>query len=403
MNNSLGAAAQRPGPHNKARDVLGSTWQHLPLAPYAPNGRRARNAAGHAAASAFRGKLWQAGNLGGEGTRRHTGHMLIAALADIHYPDGGRARLSALANACRRARPDVLILGGDLATSSLVDFGRVLRAFADVAEVRLAVAGNHDVWTPHGQATGRRYRNALPALCRRYDFKLLDVEPVRVGDVGFVGGLGWYDYSLRQLEEPFPGVRVSPARPSRRSSFSRLRVLPGREDIAWAELTRDDYRGKGLMWRERGRLRSLLWNDAIFVNWAASDEQVVADQVRHLRASVGELGRCRSIVAVTHTVPFIEAFTEPYRRVEWAFCRAYMGAEALGKALIREERLVVWITGHVHYQVEVDCKGLPVVNVAAAPEQRGAGPTLLHLDAEEVHVERAELVAPDADGSEPEG
>lgn len=314
--------------------------------------------------------------------------MRIVALADLHHPSGGRRRLPALAEACRRQGADVLVLAGDLTAFSLADFGRVLREFVDVAPLRLVVAGNHDVWTHAGLHTHRRYLHRLPLLCDRFGFRFLDHEPAVLEDVAFVGGLGWYDYSLRQIEEPVPGVRVSPARPSHRSSFSHLKVARGREDLRWEELSWADYRGKGLTFRDGGRLRTVVWNDALYVEWQMPDELVVARQVRHLKDCAGRVEQARRLVVVTHTVPFLEAFAEPYRRVDWAFCRAYMGATALGDALEGDPRLRLWITGHVHYQVDVRCRGVRVVNVAAAPEQRREGPTLICLDGDEAEVER---------------
>ncbi len=317
--------------------------------------------------------------------------MRIVALADLHHPSGGRRRLDALAEACRRQQADVLMLAGDLTAFSLADFGRVLREFADVAPLRLVVAGNHDVWTHAGLHTHRRYARRLPLLCDRFGFRFLDREPAILDDVAFVGCLGWYDYSLRQVEEPVPGVRVSPAHPSHRSSFSHLKVARGREDLRWDELTSADYRGRGLTYREEGRLRSVVWNDALYVEWQMPDELVVARQVRHLQDCARRVDQAGRLVAVTHTVPFLEAFAEPYPRVDWAFCRAYMGATALGLALEDDPRLTLWITGHVHYQVDVRCRGVRVVNVAAAPEQRRDGPTLICLDGAQAHVQRLPL------------
>jgi len=295
-----------------------------------------------------------------------------------------------LAETCLQAQAEVLILAGDLTTFMLPDFVRVLREFSYVAPLRLCVAGNHDIWTSGGRRTLRRYRKTLPELCERFGYRLLDAGPVRADreGIGFVGGLGWYDYSLRQFEEPVRGVRVSPARPSRRSSFSRVKVISGREDLAWSELREEDFRGKALVWREDDNLRSLVWNDALYVSWPVPDEQVVAWQVQHLKRSAEELGDVERLVVVTHTVPFREAFSQPYSRVSWAYCRAYMGSAALGEALVGDPRLAIWITGHVHYQVEVECQGVKVVNVAAAPEQKDKSPTLIEVTDDGVTIQR---------------
>ena len=317
--------------------------------------------------------------------------MRIVALADVHYPGGRRDRLEKLVRACNAARPDVLVLAGDLPTLGNSYIRQVFRAFSTIECPRFFVAGNHDIWTEGGVDTLGQYEQTLAQLCTEHGFHYLDRGPAAVGDVGFVGCLGWYDYTLRQIEQPVEGIRVTPAHPLHRSTLAHLAPLPGRSELEWSELTERDYAGKALIWEEDNRTHTLVWNDVIYAEWGMTDAQVVDMQVRKLRRSLEQVGDVRRLVAVTHTVPFLEAFGQPYRRVDFAFCRAYMGSARLGEALAGEERLAVWICGHVHYQVVVSCRGVTVVNVSCAPEQREAGPTLIVLGPGGLTVERLEL------------
>ncbi|MBC7288564.1 MAG: metallophosphoesterase family protein [Armatimonadetes bacterium] len=312
--------------------------------------------------------------------------MRIVALADIHFSGGGQDRLRRLASAAAGARPDVLVLAGDLATIGDENVEQVLAEFSRLDCAKLFVAGNHDIWTEAGAGTRQRYETTLSRIAQRLGFNYLDHSPTSVGPTGFVGCLGWYDYTLRQTEEPVPGVLLSPARPLRRSSLTHLETLSERGMLRWDELRDSDFQGKALIWTDGRRTRTLVWNDAIYVHWQASDAEVVQEQVQRLQAAVRELDGAEHLVAVTHTVPFREAFRQPYRRVEWAFCRAYMGSSRLGAALVEEPRLRLWICGHVHYQVVVECQGVIVVNVSCAPEQHNAGPTLILLDGPRVRA-----------------
>ncbi len=314
--------------------------------------------------------------------------MRIVALADIHYPGGGRRRLERLVAAAAGAAPDVLVIAGDLPTLGNDYIDEVMAAFGALDCPRLFVAGNHDVWTEGGAWTREQYEQTLAQLCRDNGFHYLDRGPKRIGDIGFAGCLGWYDYSLRQTEEPVADVVVTPAHPSHRSVFAHIEPLAGRERLRWEQLEERDYVGKALIWEEDDRTHTLVWNDVIYADWGMPDRRVVDEQVFRLRRSVERLGDVGGLVAVTHTVPFVEAFTRPYRRVDFAFCRAYMGSARLGAALRDDPRLRVWICGHVHYQVTVECQGVTVVNVSCAPEQKGAGPTVIELDERDLKIER---------------
>ncbi len=317
--------------------------------------------------------------------------MRIVAVSDLHCGHGRYERVRELARLAARASGDVLVLAGDVTNFDLDDAARALRWFRVSAPVKLMVAGNHDVWSPGGRGTVKRYRRWLARLAAAYGFHYLDAGPALVGEVGFAGCMGWYDYSLRQLEEPVPGVKVAVARPAHRSGLTRLVELPGRSEISWSELRAEDFRHKALMWREDGRVNYVMWNDAIYADWRREDAEVAEQMAEHLQQSARALARAEALVAVTHMVPFAEAFTRPYRRVDYGFCRAYMGSAALGGALAGDERLVVWICGHVHHRIVVNCRGIPVANVSSAPEQ---APMVTVIDIEGGQLARMARLGP---------
>src|SRR3989339_1149208 len=142
---------------------------------------------------------------------------------------------------------DVLMILGDLATC---DFGvsQCLGYFSCFPGKKLAVAGNHDIWvySEEGRDSNQRYQQ-LGQLCRQKGFTLLDQESVIVDGIGFVGGIGWYDYSFRDLLDiPIEAYKI--------------KVFPGEEEICW--------------------------QDACLAKWESGDQEVVEQQLRHLQSQL---------------------------------------------------------------------------------------------------------------------
>ena len=128
----------------------------------------------------------------------------VALTSDLHvdYSAENRALVPRLVEAVLREAPDVLIIAGDL-SSKLDDFGWTLQQFARIPSKKLVVAGNHDIWIEskadivNGRDSGARYERLLAEISTKNDFKLLAKSPVIIGDVGFAGCMGWFDYSFR--------------------------------------------------------------------------------------------------------------------------------------------------------------------------------------------------------------
>src|SRR5207249_748297 len=81
--------------------------------------------------------------------------LRIAFVSDIHI--GPTTPTETIANAftlLRNARPDVLVLGGDYVYGDVTDEAAAeLERWAGsiAAPLKLAVLGNHDLWTDHGR------------------------------------------------------------------------------------------------------------------------------------------------------------------------------------------------------------------------------------------------------------
>jgi predicted phosphodiesterase len=241
--------------------------------------------------------------------------MRIAVTSDIHIDKNGPDTCARLAEEIRRREADVLVLAGDVATAPDVLLQSFLTLREAVGRV-VYVAGNHDVWShPDLQARGRhawwRLDALLPALCAEAGVHDLDAGPLVVGDVGFVGTLGWWDLSTR---DP---TLDAPDRAYREGSFAGLR-----------------------------------WMDHVYAHWPAAAArpmlpEAVAEVLRQRLRD--QLALCASprIVAVTHMLPFA-AQLHHKAHPGWRFAQAFIGHLGLGDVIEGDPRVELAVAGHTH-------------------------------------------------------
>ena len=245
--------------------------------------------------------------------------MRIFIASDLHLgvtTNGNKSigSLAAYVNTNGRAE-DVLCVAGDIAKND-VGIGRCLEFFSDFPGTKMAIAGNHDIWTYDGSSSLERYER-LPAIFRAAGFHPLEEQPIVVDGVGFVGAMGWYDYSFRD-----------------RSLGRSL----------------DDYRRK--LWV---RSKPPIWNDVDFVHWPMSDIEATDWQLDRLDRSLLALKGVREIVAITHHLPTERLLVQPRSSVppEWRFANAFLGSNRVGELLQRHSATVPFVfCGHIHLPQE---------------------------------------------------
>jgi hypothetical protein len=146
-----------------------------------------------------------------------------------------------------------------------------------------------------------------------------------LGDVAFCGSLGWYDYSLRNVD-------LDP------------------------HITVYDYRRKTFQDR--------VWNDGRFVHWLAaetsggmrkrlSDEVITARMVQALARQLQEVeSRVQHIIGVTHMLPFRSMMH--YRHEARAdYFGAFMGSVLLGELWQSCPKVTLVLAGHTHRKITI--------------------------------------------------
>ncbi len=234
----------------------------------------------------------------------------LLVTADLHYglyPRGDMCT-GALAEHVCASGADALIIAGDVADAKGNAFRRCLNLFADFDGLKMLVPGNHDVWCEEG-GSAERYREWVPTECEAAGFRVLDVGPVRTDGAAFIGNMGWYDYSFRNPD---------------------------------LDKSLEDYAGK--TWPG-----VCTWNDGRFIDWEDTDAEFTQQCVEKLRTDYAAVADDADDVIVTlHHLPFRELLYAPRAGKAHEFCRAYMGAEVLGRTLADLPKVRYVFCGHRH-------------------------------------------------------
>ena len=275
--------------------------------------------------------------------------MRVIVTADLHYDfEQYRGRVDALAERICREDADVLAIAGDVFAQDPGCLLRCLRLFDGFGGEKLLVAGNHDLWTSPGGDSFRLYDEVIPALARACGFHDLDTGPRIIGDVGFVGTAGWYDYSFRDESLGIPlrfyEHKAAPGYCLRAPELAHL--LDPDEELPAKAIAARSY-----------------WNDGRMVHWKLDDIRFDALTCERLEAQLQAVEQqVRTVIAVTHHIPFAEMLV---RRSDpsWAFGNAFMGSVGLGRTLLRHPKVSYAVFGHSHARERRRIQHVEAINV----------------------------------------
>jgi predicted phosphohydrolase len=260
--------------------------------------------------------------------------MRIIVTSDLHY-DVARSRepAQAVAREICQLGGDALLILGDSASANLAILDEALALFESFKGLRLAVAGNHELWTADGQDSLHRYETVLKEACGRRGFHYLDDSPARLDGVAFVGNVGWYDFSFRPSEMRIPlRFYQHKVAPGAAAYFVRYRHLVERKDdvpeAAWEVSCR---------WMDGERVK-LPYSDIEFTHRAAAKLR------RHLLEVNDDAER---IIVGLHHLPFVELVPKGILP-SLEFAGGFLGSELLGETLLDFPKVTHAFCGHSH-------------------------------------------------------
>lgn len=237
---------------------------------------------------------------------------MIYCISDLHYgsSEAGDRAVRALATrlVCESTEADILLVGGDIASDDDA-INACLSLFKPFAGTRAAIAGNHDVWVEAGRSSWDRYER-LPGIFRKAGFHALEEEPLRIGSLGIVGAMGWYDGSFR-------------------------------EDIGVPDASYE---------RKFDPTLGIGWGDGSFVHWQYSDQEMTGLQAERLERQLETVRGCDRVIALVHHLPTKRLLFHPRWLVprQWRFANAYLGADRFSEVINRYRNVCHIVNGHIH-------------------------------------------------------
>lgn len=232
---------------------------------------------------------------------------------------------------------DVIAFAGDI-SESYEGYDQFFSGLKKMKMPKFAVLGNHDLWTKSGNSLDKI--NIYRDICKKNGVHLLDKAPAIVGNVGFVGNVGWYDFRFgekinekRCYEDCLDEV-LEIIRPDRQTERKKLR-----------DFTRNDFSAR--RYRRMNGKGGLGWNDVNYIKMPFSDEDFTLIQVQKLEDHLRYLSdKVDQIVYISHHVPLGEVME--YMPSEHPIIDAYQGSPLLGDIAKRFDKVKTIINGHTH-------------------------------------------------------
>lgn len=251
--------------------------------------------------------------------------MKIAVTADLHYGVGNNQRIvRSFAKKIIQEKADVLVLVGDTFAFNQKLLVECLKLFDSFEGNRLFVAGNHDLWT-RGTDSLKIYEKTLPRITKLCDFHSLDQKPFIKGKVGFVGNIGWYDYSFKDKNKPIP------------PQYYANKQWPG----------------------------VVTWNDGLYVRLGVSDSAFTKKVNRKLKRHLALASKqVRTIICAVHHVPFRQLLRTNYTSTD-KFLTAFSGSAQTGTIIQSFPKVKYVFCGHTHQKKKTIINGITAINIGS--------------------------------------
>jgi len=275
--------------------------------------------------------------------------MKLIVTADLHYNISRSIQpTQEIAERICGLRADALLILGDVGGRDIGIVRDCLHLFDRFEGRKFFVAGNHDIWTHHGENSLERLEKTLPDLCRQADFHPLDLEPAVIDGVGLVGSIGWYDFSYRpsRLNIPlrFYREKVAPGAASRFKRYQHL--LVDRSDIP-----------------EEAMRIGTRWMDGQHVRLPMSDLDFCHRLLNRFTGHLNQIAdRCQKIIVGMHHIPFRQMVPDN-QNPTWAFARTYMGSELFGEAMLVQPNITHAFFAHSHRPLQQQIQHIKCIDV----------------------------------------
>jgi len=256
--------------------------------------------------------------------------MKVVVISDLHIDTSqyNEAVVWAIVESLEARPVDIICLLGDVSSSD-ASLNEVLKAFDSLKAKKFFVPGNHDVWlNPRAFRSCKDYGSSKDSFfklfrifdtCRERGWHSLMSEPCIIDDIGFVGTMGWYDYSFRDVELDTP----IEAYEAKHTLYER-----------WVD-------GDLVYWKsDNGRMH---------------DRDVTKIFNLDLEDHLKQIEGCSKKVCCSHFIPFKELQDGMHRG--GSFFNAFGGNRRFGQILVNN-KVDVSFSGHLHRNLRRFIQGI---------------------------------------------
>jgi predicted phosphohydrolase len=266
--------------------------------------------------------------------------MKIFAISDIHVNGKNKSVAYNLPQKmlhyyAKAKEQIVLIILGDV-SQNLPILHNYLKLFENLPIPKLFVAGNHDIWVNEGSNSLVKYLVVLKEAVEDAGFHYLDKEPFICNRIGFIGNIGWYDYSFKAEKTQIP------------YDLKLLRKSTA-QYLTWDDLTDDDYEQKMLMGETNGNLFVVTsWNDRHYIHWDFTDVEFTERCLKKIKQNFNQINESVDhIVFASHHVHFPEGVILK-NKLQWDFNCAFVGSRSIGEYLLTQKKIDLLLFAHTH-------------------------------------------------------
>ncbi|MCB1192801.1 MAG: metallophosphoesterase [Leptospiraceae bacterium] len=238
--------------------------------------------------------------------------MKIAYLSDIHTDAKINLKfLEPVILEIKKADPDIFILAGDI-THKINILLQTLQLFDTILCPKLAIPGNHDIWSTTEITSFQKHEKILPEIFSQFGWHWLPGNPYKLSELAIVGTMGWYDYSFRHKK---------------------------------ADISLQTYRSK--------RHGDFVWMDGVYGKWEKNEKKWSDSEILDWLLEIAEkdilsVKDFQTIVFVSHHIPLEDILYQNLPITKYSFLRAYMGSEKIGHLILKYPGIKYVICGHRH-------------------------------------------------------
>jgi len=234
--------------------------------------------------------------------------VTVAVTADLLMGAASPTSIHSLIDAMAASGADAVVLAGNIGEND-GQIGQFFKRLRQAVACPIGfVPGNQDLFYRNETSSEALLGTHLPALCQANGIQFLPGNPLKVGSLGIVGSMAWYDYSAA---DPTANLTLED-----HVEFKQDRNVP----------------------------------EALRIDWAWSDLEVAENSTRGLEADLSSLMSDSSItrvLAVTHYPVFDwQIPRDPGNRLA-ALRNAYEGNLNIGRWLMRHPSIYGVVSAHV--------------------------------------------------------